>query len=151
VLWDFALESECQGDRGGQHPEKGVHYRGDAETPRITQLLIKAMLNKSADRSANERAGYIESSHNAVQPGVAAAKTVGKLHGTEQERACRCQAMRQEPPLERLVVHPGGIARVDQEPFVVVEDVGHHQEDEAEHDILRAQRRRCLQWRGTCR
>lgn len=48
------------------------------------------------------------------------------------------------PPLERLVVAPNRSARMDEETFVVVEDVAHHHEDEAKHKVLRAPRSRVL-------
>ncbi len=73
-------------------------------------MFIEATLNKSAGWGANQRAGYIESSDDAVHLGVSAAKAVGKLHRAEQKRAGCGHAVRQKPPLERLIVVPNGIA-----------------------------------------
>lgn len=46
--------------------------------------------------------------------------------------------MREEPPLEGLDVGPFGVGRVNEEAFVVVEDVGDHETDEREEQVFRA-------------
>jgi len=55
--------------------------------------------------------------------------------------------MRKQPPLERLVVLPDRILRIDEEVLVVAENVSDHQTNEAKQQILaRGQESR---WGGT--
>jgi hypothetical protein len=62
--------------------------------------------------------------------GETLAKTVGKLERTEQEGAGAGQRMGQQIPSEGMVMLPDGIGPVNQETFVVAENISHHQANE---------------------
>jgi hypothetical protein len=64
-------------------------------------------------------------------------QAVRELHGSEQESTSTGDAMRQEPPLERLVVLPGGVLRINEEALVMAENVSGHQANERKKEILR--------------
>src|SRR5438445_9625095 len=78
----------------------------------------------------------------------ALAQPVGELHRPEQECTSPGHAMRQQPPLEGLVVLPDRSLCIEKEIFVVAENVSDHQANEPKNEILRAQPRRALQRDG---
>jgi hypothetical protein len=61
----------------------------------------------------------------------AAAEALGELHWAQEKGASTGNSVRQEPPLERLVVLPDRIVGMDQEALVVTENVGHQQATKA--------------------
>jgi hypothetical protein len=64
------------------------------------------------------------------------AEAIRKLHGAKQQGAGPSNSMWQQPPLKWLIVLPDRILRIDQEAFIVTKNVGHHQADEDEQEIL---------------
>lgn len=73
------------------------------------------------------------------QLGVALAKPVRKLHRSQQDRTSSRQPVRQQSPLERLIMLPHRVARVDEEAFIVTENVRHLHADEGEEQVFRPQ------------
>ena len=71
-------------------------------------------------------------------------QVVGKLQWRQQHHAGAGEAVRQEPPLEGLIVLPGRVRRVDKKALVAIEDVGRHDDDGEEGESLGARPIPCL-------
>jgi hypothetical protein len=56
----------------------------------------------------------------------ALAQAIGELHWSEQERACAHDAVRQKIPLKRADVSPLAVGAIDEEAFVMNQNLGHH-------------------------
>ena len=140
MLLNFAIENEREGDGSGEHPQNRVDGGGDAEGPGAAQALLE-VLNVKAEGSGDEHAGDIETSDDAMELGEALAEAVRELHGPEQKGTSAHYAVRQKPPLESSDVQPFGILGVDEEVFVVAENVSDHQADESKYKIFRARPR----------
>src|SRR6266436_672082 len=89
------------------------------------------MLYVKGERRSDKDTGNIKTSDNTMKLRETLAQTIGKLHWTEQKRTGSGQTMRKQPPLERLVVLPDRILRIDEEVLVVAENVSDHQTNEA--------------------
>ncbi len=92
VELDLALEDEDHGYGGGQEPDAGVGDRGDGEGAGFAESLLE-VLDVDAHGCADDDAGYVEASHDAVGFGETLAETVGKLERPEKERACGGEAV----------------------------------------------------------
>jgi hypothetical protein len=119
---DVSAKNEGEGDAGGDHPEQGVDRGGQAEGSRLAEALLEE-LDVEAERAGHEHAGNVESAHYAMELREAAAEAEagGELHWAQEKGASTGNSVRQEPPLERLVVLPDRIVGMDQEALVVTE------------------------------
>jgi len=132
---DFAPENEHEDNGSGGHPESGVGGGGEAEGTRRAHALFE-VLDVGAERGGDEDAGDVDAADDAMEFGVTMAKAIGELHGAEDQGAGSGDSMGEEPPLEGLDVGPFGMLRVDEEAFVVAENVGDHEADEGEEKIF---------------
>lgn len=131
VLLDFSSKDEHEGDGGGGEPESSVGGAGKAEGTRGAHALLE-ILDVGAERGGDEDAGDVDASDDAVEFGVTLAKAIGELHGAEDEGAGAGDAVGEEPPLKGLDVRPFGIPGVEEEAFVMAENVEDHEADEGE-------------------
>jgi len=138
VLLDFSSEDEHEGDGGGGEPKGGVGGGGETEGARGAHALLE-MLDVGAERCGDEDAGDVDAADDAMEHGIALAKAIGELHGAEDDGAFAGDAVGKEPPLEGLDVGPFGVFGVDEETFVVIEDVGDHEADEGEKKMFWAE------------
>ena len=74
-----------------------------------------------------------------METGVTLAKTIRELHGAENQGTGAGDGVGKQPPLEGLDVRPFGISGVEEEAFIVVENVGNHEADEGEEKIFWAE------------
>lgn len=137
VLLDLSSEDEHEGDGGGGEPESGVDGSGDAEGTRGAHALLE-ILDVGAERGGDEDAGDIDAADDAVEFGVTLAKAIGELHRAEDEGAGAGDAVREQPPLKGLDMRPFGIFGVEEEAFIVAENVEDHEADKSEEKIFRA-------------
>src|SRR6185369_4286259 len=100
------------------------------------------VLKVYAKRRNNQRARDIKPTQNTMELGEPLAETVGELHGAEENCARPSQAMRQQIPLEALIVLPNGIVRMPKEALVVVDNVGDHQPNDGKDCIFGSEIRR---------
>ena len=99
------------------------------------------ILDIDAERRRDESCRHVSAPHDAMQSGEARAQPVRKLHRRQQRRARARQRVRQQSPLERLIVFPLWIRGVDQKALVVKDDVEHQCADHSESGIFSPQRR----------
>src|SRR5579885_2544700 len=138
VLLDISPKNERHGDGRGGRPQNGVHRSGDAEGACFAHAFFE-VLNVGPEGSGEEGAGNVEAPHHTMQLRKALAQAIGELHGAKDESAGASEPMRQQIPLERLIVLPDRIAAVKKKAFVVAQHVGEHQADERENEVFRAQ------------
>jgi hypothetical protein len=94
-----------------------------------------------AERSGDENASDIKTSDDTMKLGETQAQTIRELHRPEQKRTRAGQTVRQQPPLERLIVLPYGVCRIDKKVLVMAEDIQDHQANERKEQIFHAQPR----------
>jgi hypothetical protein len=94
-----------------------------------------------AEWSGDEDASNIKTSDDTMKLGETQAETVREFHRPEQERTCAGQTVPQQPPLERLIVLPHRVCRIEKKALVMAEDVQNHQADERKEQIFQAQPR----------
>jgi len=125
MLLNFTVQDEVHGDSGGEHPDCGVGKRGKAEGARAAHALF-VKLDVEAEWGTDKNSGDVEAADNAMEFCEALAKAIGELHRSEQQRACAQKAVGQQIPFERADVGPLGMFGVDEEAFVVSENVSGH-------------------------
>lgn len=135
---DVAAENEYQRNSWGCHLQQSVHRGGGAAGARGTETLLE-VLDVEAGRPRREHACDVDSTHDAVELCEALAEAVGKLHRSEKQSTRPGDPVRQEPPLEWLVVVSHRVVRMDEEAFVVREDVSDHQAYEGKYKVFWAQ------------
>jgi hypothetical protein len=123
VQLDFSFEDEVHGDGGGKHPDSRIGESGEAAGARAAHALF-VVLDVETEWSTNKDAGDIEASNDTMELCKALAKTIGELHGPQQERAGGHDAVGQEIPFERVDVSPLWIAGINEETLVVDENIG---------------------------
>ena len=111
-----------------------------AEGARSPHSLLK-VLYIEAERSGDEDADNIKTSDDTMKLGETEAETVRELDRPEQKRTRAGQTVRQQPPLERLIVLPHRVCRIDKKALVMAEDIQNHQADERKEQIFQAQPR----------
>src|SRR5215472_1649841 len=135
VLANSAFQNEDQRNAGCSHPQRGVHRRGNTEGSGIAHAFLEK-LNVKAERRSHEYTCDIDSADYAMELPETVAKPVGELHRAQKQGARTGDSMRQEPPLEWLVVLPYWIFRMHQETLIVRDDVGQHQADCSKEKIF---------------
>ena len=71
-------------------------------------------------------------------------QTIGELQRTKQDGAGARQSVRQQIPAEWMIVLPCQVIPMDQEAFVVYQDITDHQADKAKQKIFETNARRSL-------
>ena len=93
---------------------------------RLTPRMLFVIMDGEAERRSQENASDIEATDYAMKFCKTLAKTIRELHCCEQERACVHDVVWQKVPLEGADVSSLGVLAIDEEAFVMDENVSHH-------------------------
>src|SRR5215469_3545032 len=135
MLVNLPLENEDQCNPGRKHPQHGLHGCSNTERSGNTRALLR-VLDIEAEGRCQEHTPNIDAPDDPMEPAETLTKAIGKLYWAEQKRACSGNSMRQQPPLKGLVVRPHRIFRINQETFIVKDNVGQHQADGSKEQIF---------------
>lgn len=138
MLLHVPLENEHQGDSSGSHPKKSVDHGRDCEGARSSHSFFK-VLDIKAERGGDENPRDVKAPDHAMELAEPLAQTVRKLYRPEQKGASAHNAMRQQLPLKGLNVRPFRIRCINQETFVMPQNIKNHQTDETKEQKFRAQ------------
>ena len=139
VLLDLPLENERERDASGEHPQACLEYGFNRERARKSQRLVE-VLDVDAERRRDEDAG----DHRGVRPRAwtpmkRATQAIGELHRAEDQCAGAGDRVGQQPPRERLDVHPLAVGGIDEEALACGQPPKKHQTDQAEQQVFRTQ------------
>jgi hypothetical protein len=127
VALHVTLQDEGERDQRRAREQNGIDPGRDGDRARPLAQPLLDILHVGAERPADYGARHVESAHHAMDLGVVLAQLVGELEGPQQQGACCRQTMRQQPPLERLVMLPNRMVGLDQKTLVVLQDVQQHE------------------------
>ena len=135
VLLNLPFEGEHERDAGGENPQNRIRGRSEGVGGRGSRSLLEVTeyCRCQAERRRKRRRC------KSVRPLDAAWHKAGagdpKTAWPEQKGARTSQTVRQQPPLERLVVLPDRVGYIDEKALVVLENVRDHQADERKQQV----------------
>jgi hypothetical protein len=99
-------------------------------------LRLIEKLDVGPKRRQDERARHVDAAGHPVQRGEAQPQTFPELHWRKDQRASTSDTVRQQPPLERFIVLPNRVRRVDEKALIVVKDISRHGGYKGENSVF---------------